>query len=99
MHDKFTLSWFKVNLGDAMLAASKLDNLRVELTNIYNNAANKNNLLAVYRHENNGLHCDLIIYLTDELQQLANLDSATPCFHPDFSDTSSLINNENLTNR
>lgn len=83
--------WFKLNLGDAMLADAKFDALKKQLTALYKSANNKENLAAYYRHENNGLHCNLIVYLSAEFQQLAKLAHAAPCPAPNLSDISKLI--------
>jgi hypothetical protein len=66
--------WFKINLGDAMLATVALDQIARQLKDVYEKNAKPETMLAIYRHESLGLHCSLMVYLTAEFQALAQLE-------------------------
>tara|TARA_R110001583_G_scaffold130834_1_gene282543 strand:+ start:41193 stop:41489 length:297 start_codon:yes stop_codon:yes gene_type:complete len=87
-------SWFKVNLGDAMLANEALSDLKAYLLNVYEVEGKTESMLAIYRHESSGLHCNLIVYLTTELQRTAMLEDAVSCNIPPLSDSGFLAGNE-----
>lgn len=87
-------SWFKVDLGDAMLAVEALSDLKVRLSDIYIAAGRPGTMLALYRHESEGLHCSIVVYLTDELQRAAVLEDAPRCSIPPLSDSAFLAGNE-----
>ena len=97
-------SWCKKNLGDAMLASEALSLIQMHLARLYEaTALNINgkteNLLAIYRHESQGLHCSVIIYLTTEFQHIALLDSTRRCDPPSLLDAAFLAGNEVLFRR
>lgn len=86
-------SWFSVNLGDALLSQSMLDDLQYRLSTLYERASRPENMTALYRHESKGVHCHLIVYLTEEFQDIATLDNAVRCNAPSPSDISCLAGN------
>lgn len=77
-----------------MLASEVLATIKMHLSTIYKKANEPESLLAVYRHESQGLHCSLIVYLTNEFQCLAKLDNTRACNTPVLSDSGFLAGNE-----
>ncbi len=86
--------WYRVNLGDAMLATPALERLESLLRHIHLQAEHPEDLLAVYRHESADLHCDLVIYLNAAFQELANLPDSRLRNGPVVSDCAFLAGNE-----
>jgi len=86
--------WFKVDLGDAMLATKLATDIEAKLLHIYEMHNKPSNMLAVYRHESKGMHCHLIVYLTLAFQQSAFLDGALGCGQPPMMDSSFLAGNK-----
>jgi hypothetical protein len=80
-------SWFKINLGDAMLANEVLAEIKTSLSNVYEQAEKSEDMLAIYRHESAGLHCSLVVYLTSEFQRTAMLENTQRCNPPPLSDS------------
>ncbi|MDX2465418.1 MAG: hypothetical protein QNK31_13020 [Porticoccus sp.] len=87
-------SWFKVKLGDAMLANESLLHLKANLSNVYEVKGRAERMLAIYRHESEELHCNLVVYLTTEFQDAARLENAIRCNIPPLSDSSFLAGNK-----
>ncbi|UZE95027.1 hypothetical protein [Alkalimarinus alittae] len=83
-------SWFTVDLGDALLSHSRLDELQSTLSEMYEQAGRPANMVAFYRHQSTGLHCHLILFLTSEFQRIAMLDHAVQCYAPNASGLSYL---------
>lgn len=88
-----TCEWFIVNLGDALISQSTLSAHQYHLTKVYQQAGSPENLLAVFKHESQDLHCHIKLFLTSEFQELAMLDGAVRCVKPNFSCTSYLAGN------
>jgi len=80
-------SWFKINLGDAMLADEALSQMKIVLSNIYEEEGRTEGMLAIYRHESAGLHCSVVVYLTTEFQKIAKVKDALSCDAPPLSDS------------
>jgi hypothetical protein len=80
-------SWFKLNLGDAMLANEALSDIKACLSTVYEVEGRPECMLAIYRHESERLHCNLVVYLTAELQHAAMLDDVVSCNIPLLSDS------------
>lgn len=87
--------WWKFSLGDAMLATVALDELTDTLNSIYQHRQEPT-LLALYRHESQGLHCHLIIYLTNNFKQLVPLDYPVQAIGVPPSDASFLAGNPSI---
>ena len=87
-------SWFRIDLGDAMLAVEALSDLKIRLSDVYAVAGRPATMLALYRHESEGLHCSLILYLTNEFQRAAALENAAPCSIPLLADSAFLAGNQ-----
>ena len=82
-------SWYRKNLGDAMLAESELDRIREECLACYGTELQ----LAMFtRHESEGqLHCDLVLYLPPGMKELAELIQAKPCAQPSAAGLNSVV--------
>ena len=87
-------NWFKVKLGDAMLANESLLHLKANLSNVYEVKGRAERMLAIYRYESEELHCNLVVYLTTEFQDAARLENAIRCNIPPLSDSSFLAGNK-----
>lgn len=85
--------WYSINLGDALLSQSTLHDLKLQLTRIYEREGKPGEMVALYRHESQELHCDLKVFLTAEFQLAAKLAEAVICTEPDFGDTGFLAGN------
>ncbi|WKE66330.1 hypothetical protein PVT67_03510 [Gallaecimonas kandeliae] len=48
-------------------------------------------MTACYRHDSQGLHCQLMLFLTAELQALAQLEGAKACSPPSPSGLGFLV--------
>ena len=77
---------YKVDLGDAMLANQTLAELKIELLKGYAEAISPQNMWAFYRHESAGVYCNLVIYLSVELQREVLLTYAVSSSIPSLSD-------------
>lgn len=73
--------WYKLDLGDAMLADARLDEVKAQLSAVCN-AKEPAVLQALSRYESKGVHCHLILYITADLQDKALLVGATACEPP-----------------
>lgn len=91
--------WFKLDLGDAMLASEALSTIQRHLSNVHDMHNKAENLLALYRHESQGLHCRVFVYLTDDFQQLAKLDNVMSCHIPPLADSAFLAGDETSLNQ
>lgn len=69
--------WFMLNLGDAVLASERLGEIEARLQ------ASRVTGAVYMRHESEGrLHCELKLYFTPELAELAATLGALPCMRP-----------------
>ena len=91
--------WFKLNLGDAMLASEALSTIEAHLLHVYEIASKPENLLAIYRHESQGLYCSVIVYITENFQQLAKLENTITCQPPPLGDSAFLAGDKVCFNR
>lgn len=75
--------WTRINLGDAMLAAEQLDQIKSVFLAGYENAGTPAEMAVYYRHESEGrLHCELIVYFSPASAEVATAVGATPCHRP-----------------
>ena len=88
--------WFSVNLGDALISQPTLIAHQRRLNKIYEEAGCPENLVAVFRHESQELHCQTRLFLTSEFQQLAMLDDAVACGKPGWDNISYLAGNPRM---
>lgn len=89
-------NWVSTNLGDALLADNQLIKLRKNLVDLYHQHGQPNSFVAYYRHESNGLHCYLRVFLTLEFQHVAKLENTAQCESPEFNDLSFLAGNPQI---
>lgn len=76
-------NWYRLNLGDAMLAETQLFQLRKDFLQ-YLQATPETERKQLYtRHESKGsLHCELIAYLTPDCRDFACQKNAMACPPP-----------------
>lgn len=91
--------WYSINMGDALLAQPRLSELEHHLTELYEQADERAHLAACYRHENHGMHCHLVVFITAGFQALARLEGATRCNPPDPADISFLAGDQGCLER
>lgn len=73
------MAWYRLNLGDAMLAEARLS----ELTDILASEPSGCKARVYWRHESEGqLHCDLVLYFPPGSAGQANIVGALPCADP-----------------
>jgi hypothetical protein len=88
-------NWFSINLGDAMLAAEALECVETKFAAHYHRRETSNDTAIFTRHESEGqLHCDLIIYLSPALAELARELNAKTCKTPSPHSLSLLAGNK-----
>ena len=75
-------SWFRINLGDPMLAGEPQDQIAALVEATCRAASDSNEIAAFIRHESGGLHCEAIVYLTPAAADIANRFNAVPCALP-----------------
>jgi hypothetical protein len=75
--------WFLKNLGDATLAYQSLERIEKMLLSEYASAGSPHDMAAFMRHESEGcLHCQLTVYLSPNLVDVAVEIDAEPCGKP-----------------
>lgn len=85
-------SWFVKNIGDAMMAVDSLEQIKWRVSQFCENADIPKNMAAFFRHETmNQLHCQVKVYFSPVLSELAVSLDADPCKKPDFKDLSDLF--------
>lgn len=78
------------------MAAEALAGLKTCLTDMYKVAGAPQNMLAMYRHESEGLQCSVVVYLNAEFQRAAKLMNAASCKAPAQIDSGFLAGNKAL---
>lgn len=86
-------NWVSINLGDALLAGYQLSQLQKNLVDLYQRYGQPNAFAAYYRHQSNGLHCHIRVFLTLEFQHVIKLANTIQCESPEFNDLSFLAGN------
>lgn len=86
-------NWVSINLGDALLADYQLIKLQKNLVDLYHRHGRPNSFAAYYRHESNGLHCYIRVFLTLEFQYVTKLQNTAQCEPPELNDLSFLVGN------
>lgn len=85
-------SWFVKNLGDAMLAFDSLEQIKQQVSEFCENAGIPKIMAAFFRHESiNQLHCQVKVYFSPVVSELALSIGADPCDKPHFKDLSDLF--------
>lgn len=77
--------WFKLDLGDAMLAQAQFAELKDQLTAIYNRLPTTAETQAFSRYESQELHCHLMLYFTADLHDESLFSAATECSAPQLN--------------
>jgi len=76
-------SWYAIDLGDALLAGPDFDDLKIQLTEIYEQAGKPAEMVAYFRHETTAsLFCSVSVYLSPGFASHAERLCATPCPPP-----------------
>jgi hypothetical protein len=77
------MSWFSLNLGDAMLADEALDQIQARFRSSYAQAGGPSGMALFLRHESEGrLHCEVKLYFSPMAEAVARSVLAKPCRHP-----------------
>lgn len=85
------MTWYRLVLGDPLIAEAKLDRLRERAT------AELADGLVALRHESTGdLHCEIVAYFSPEAVKLARAAAAPPCAPPSRSGLSVLAGDPRL---
>lgn len=88
-------TWFKKNLGDAMLAGISLDELEESFQLEFIKANSPIDMALFARHESEGrLHCEVVVYFSPASYLIAKQIGATSCCIPTPHDLSLKIGNE-----
>jgi hypothetical protein len=75
--------WFKKNLGDAMLAFVELDHIEAVCQSTYTKANCSKEMAVLLRHESEGrLQCEVVVYFSPAMAQIAGELGAIPCEQP-----------------
>jgi hypothetical protein len=89
-------NWFSINLGDAMLAYDQQDRIKQRVLSAYADAGSPDEMAAFTRHESEGrLHCEVKIYFSPMLVDVAKEVRAEPCEKPSPDDLSMLAGAQN----
>lgn len=85
-------TWFRLNLGDAMLVGQELSRIRSRFSGYLQTSPDKDNQQIYTRHESKGsLHCELILYLTPGCHGFARQINAAACRKPSPDGLSPLL--------
>ncbi|GHE91594.1 hypothetical protein [Thalassotalea profundi] len=85
------INWYCVDLGDAITATTRLFSLQDQLTTIYQQSDNREQMLALYRHESGEIHCKVTLYISSAFQQALCLPDAIACKAPQHNDLTILV--------
>jgi len=81
-------TWFRKELGDAVMAAPALETLKEQHAAMYGNAATDAPQVYVRYDASGGLHCEVTVYFSPDAESLAKLFHAEPCAAPSMIGTS-----------
>lgn len=89
------LNWFKLNIGDAILASDKLAQIEELILLKHQNSESDTEVVAYTRHESDGyLHCQVKVYFSPKASLIAKEFNATPCAKPSPNELSLLVGDE-----
>ena len=75
--------WFCKNLGDAMLADRSLTRIKEQFASLYQHAPSVTRRAVFVRHETTShLYCQVVLYFSPEVSELAMALDAEPCSRP-----------------
>ena len=76
-------TWHSCNLGDAMLAADALEDIKTRFLSMRAAAVEPEGMAVFMRHVSEGrLHCEVHVYFPPAAFELARLSGAAPCSRP-----------------
>lgn len=85
-------TWFYKNLGDAMLAYLELEHIQAVCTAAFKKANESDEVAAFSRHDSEGrLQCELKVFFTPALADIAKTLGATPCEQPSRNGMSLIV--------
>ncbi len=80
-------NWYTCNLGDAMLAAELLEEIRSSFLSGSNRSGVAGDRAIFVRHESEGrLHCEVKVYFSPAAVAVAETFAATACAKPSVQD-------------
>ena len=88
-------TWFCINLGDANISQITLCEIKQKMSEIFEKHAQSKDMLAVFRHESQSLHCQTQLFLTKNFQKYLKLENAKLCTKPDLKHVEFLAGNKN----
>lgn len=81
--DKKMASWYTINLGDAIMAATPSAEIEEFFLELFHTAGKPTNMAVFTRAESEGkLHCEVIAYFSPAAQAVAKAFDAEPCEKP-----------------
>jgi hypothetical protein len=81
--DEKMASWYSINLGDAIMAATPSAEIEESFLASFNAAGKPSNMAVFTRAESEGrLHCEVIAYFSPAAQKVAYAFDAQPCEKP-----------------
>lgn len=93
--ESIELSWYVLNLGDAMLATEQEEQIREQLERVYPESCASDSFAAYTRHEADGrLHCEVKIYFSPTASEIAKSFNARRCSQPSHIGLSLLAGSE-----
>lgn len=84
------MTWYRLNLGDPLLASELQDSVRRKIEAAETNNGPTEGFGVFARHENSGLHCELWLYFSPSTATIAREFGAEPCIAP-YRDGLSLL--------
>ena len=79
-------SWMRKNLGDPMLVDETLESIKAVLQTTREKSSCRDDMEIFIRHESEGrLHCEVIVYFSPSMTEVANAFNAEPCKKPSQS--------------
>jgi len=80
-------TWYTCNLGDAMLAAEPMEEIRASVLSFSNHSGAAGDVAVFVRHESEGrLHCEVRLYFSPAAVDVAKDFGATACARPSPQD-------------
>ena len=77
-------SWYFLNLGDAIMAASPIAEIEESFLEAFNTAGKPSTMAVFTRAESEGrLHCEVMAYFSPDAQAIARAFDAQPCPKPE----------------
>lgn len=76
-------TWYSCNLGDAMLAAESMEEIRLSLLSRGGGSGPAGDMAVFVRHESKGrLHCEVHVYFSPAAVEVAKAFGAAACAKP-----------------